>query len=217
MSTTEIDQAAPESPPHHALPDPGESVPKLALPTVGIFLAALTAFVLSTIGYINGWVSPWVTTIPVNAAVTFAMFTVVHDACHYSLSSARWVNGVFGRLAWSFVGPVVAFPSFGYIHIQHHRHSNDDDEDPDTFASHGSPWGLPLRWASVEYYYLKYYLPRARSRPVTEVAETLLMLTLSLTGLAVAIVTGNFWTLAIVFLIPRFCQLRHLSATVRRV
>jgi fatty acid desaturase/ferredoxin-NADP reductase len=210
MSTIEIDQAAPESPPHHALPDPGESVPKLALPTVGIFLAALTAFVLSTIGYINGWVSPWVT-IPVNAAVTFAMFTVVHDACHYSLSSARWVNGVFGRLAWSFVGPVVAFPSFGYIHIQHHRHSNDDDEDPDTFASHGSPWGLPLRWASVEYYYLKYYLPRARSRPVTEVAETLLMLTLSLTGLAVAIVTGNFWTLAIVFLIPQRIGLTILA------
>lgn len=48
MSTVEIDQAAPECPSHHALPDPGESVPKLALPTVGIFLVALTAFVLST-------------------------------------------------------------------------------------------------------------------------------------------------------------------------
>ncbi|MGO9510789.1 MAG: electron transfer flavoprotein, partial [Mycobacterium sp.] len=104
MSTVEIDQAAAKSPAHHALPDPGESVPTLALPTVGIFLVALTAFVASTIGYINGALSPWVT-IPVNAAVTFVMFTVVHDACHYSISSARWVNGLFGRLAWLFVGP----------------------------------------------------------------------------------------------------------------
>jgi fatty acid desaturase len=210
MSTIDAtDQAAPESSAHHALPDPGESVPKLALPTVAIFLGALTAFVLSTIGYITGRAPFWVT-IPVNAAVTL-MFTVVHDASHYSISSKRWANGLFGRLAWLFVGPVVAFPSFGYIHIQHHRHSNDDDEDPDTFASHGPLWLLPLRWSTVEYFYLRYYLPRARSRPVAEVAETLMMLTLSLTGLIVAIVTGNFWTLAVVFLIPQRIGLTILA------
>lgn len=207
MSTIEVDQAAPA---HHALPDPGEAVPKLALPTVGIFLAALTAFVVSTVGYVNGWMLFWVT-IPVNATVTFVMFTVVHDASHYSISSTRWVNGLMGRLAWLFVGPVVAFPSFGYIHIQHHRHSNDDDEDPDTFASHGKWWMLPLRWSMVEYFYLRYYLPRARSRPVAEVAETLVMLTLSVTGLIVAVVTGNFWTLAAVFLIPQRIGLTILA------
>jgi fatty acid desaturase len=66
MSTIDaVDQAAPETPGRHALPDPGESVPKLALPTVGIFLAALTAFVFSTLGYINGWAPFWVT-IPIN-------------------------------------------------------------------------------------------------------------------------------------------------------
>ncbi|GAB3006993.1 fatty acid desaturase [Mycobacterium bourgelatii] len=202
MTTVEKHHAAPESAAPHALPDPGESVPRLALPTVGIYFAALTAFVVSTIGYINGWSPAWVT-IPVNAAVTFVMFTVVHDASHYSISSTRWVNGLFGRLAWLLVGPVVAFPSFGYIHIQHHRHSNDDEQDPDTFASHGKWWQLPFRWPAVEYFYLRYYLPRARSRPVAEVAETLVMLTLSLTGLIVAIVTGHFWTLAVVFLIPQ--------------
>ncbi|QUR69115.1 fatty acid desaturase [Mycobacterium spongiae] len=211
MSTIEaIGSSAPESAAHHALPDPGESVPKLALPTVGIFLAALTAFVVSTVGYINGWVPIWAT-IPVNAAVTFVMFTVVHDASHYSISATRWVNGLLGRLAFLFVGPVVAFPAFGYIHIQHHRHSNDDDEDPDTFASHGSLWVLPLRWSMVEYFYLRYYLPRARSRPVAEVAETLVMLTLSLTGLTIAIVTGNLWTLAVVFLIPQRIGLAVLA------
>ncbi|CFB90510.1 electron transfer protein FDXB [Mycobacterium tuberculosis] len=193
MSTVEMDQAAPESAAHHPLPDPGESVPRLALPTIGIFLATLTAFVGSTTAYISGWIPFWVT-IPVNAAVTFVMFTVVHDASHYAISSIRWVNGLFGRLAWLFVGPVVAFPAFGYIHIQHHRHSNDDEQDPDTFASHGSLWVLPLRWSMVEYFYIKYYLPRGRSRPVIEVAETLVMMTLFLTGLIVAIVTGNFWT-----------------------
>lgn len=211
MSTSgATDQAGATSPARHALPDPGESVPKLALPTVGIFLGALTAFALSTVGYVNGWVPAW-GTIPANAAVTFVMFTVVHDASHYSISSTRWVNGLFGRLARLFVGPVVGFSSFGFIHIQHHRHANDDAEDPDTFASHGPLWLLPLRWSLVEYYYLTYYLPRARSRPVAEVAETGLMLSLSLTGLTVAIVTGNFATLAVVFLIPQRIGLTVLA------
>ncbi|TDK93344.1 2Fe-2S iron-sulfur cluster binding domain-containing protein [Mycobacterium paragordonae] len=210
MSTVEQAPATSGSAAQHALPDPGEAVPKLALPTIGIFLASLTAFVTCTVGYINGW-SPWWVTIPVNAAVTFVMFTVVHDASHYSISSVRWVNGLMGRLAWLFVGPVVAFPSFGYIHIQHHRHSNDDDQDPDTFASHGKWWQLPLRWSLVEYFYLRYYLPRARSRPVLEVGETMLMMALSLTGLVVAIVTGNFWILAVVFLIPQRIGLTILA------
>lgn len=210
MSTVEQAPATSGSAAQHALPDPGEAVPKLALPTIGIFLASLTAFVTCTVGYINGW-SPWWVTIPVNAAVTFVMFTVVHDASHYSISSMRWVNGLMGRLAWLFVGPVVAFPSFGYIHIQHHRHSNDDDQDPDTFASHGKWWQLPLRWSLVEYFYLRYYLPRARSRPVLEVGETMVMMALSLTGLVVAIVTGNFWILAVVFLIPQRIGLTILA------
>lgn len=210
MSTVEQAPATSGSAAQHALPDPGEAVPKLALPTIGIFLASLTAFIACTVGYINGW-SPWWVTIPVNAAVTFVMFTVVHDASHYSISSVRWVNGLMGRLAWLFVGPVVAFPSFGYIHIQHHRHSNDDDQDPDTFASHGKWWQLPLRWSLVEYFYLRYYLPRARSRPVTEVAETVVMMVLSLAGLAAAILTGNFWNLAVVFLIPQRIGLTILA------
>ncbi|OBJ78364.1 electron transfer flavoprotein [Mycobacterium gordonae] len=210
MSTVEQAPATSGSAAQHALPDPGEAVPKLALPTIGIFLASLTAFVTCTVGYIDGW-SPWWVTIPVNAAVTFVMFTVVHDASHYSISSVRWVNGLMGRLAWLFVGPVVAFPSFGYIHIQHHRHSNDDDQDPDTFASHGKWWQLPLRWSLVEYFYLRYYLPRARSRPVLEVGETMVMMALSLTGLVVAIVTGNFWILLVVFLIPQRIGLTILA------
>ncbi len=202
------EQTAPDSVDRQPLPDPGESVPKLALPTVAIFVGAVIAFASSTVGYVNGWASLWAT-IPVNTAVTFVMFTVVHDASHYSVSSQGWVNGLLGRLAWHFVAPVVAFPSFGFIHIQHHRHAN--DEDPDTFASHGSVWSLPLRWALAEAFYLRYYAPRARSRPVAEVAETVTMFALSLTGLAFANVTGNFWRLAVVFLIPQRIGLTVLA------
>jgi fatty acid desaturase len=122
MSTIDaLDRRTSEPAARHALPDPGESVPRLALPTLAIFFGALTVFVDSTIAYIHGLAPAWVT-IPVNAAVTFWMFTVVHDASHYPISSKRWVNALFGRLAWIFVVPIYAFPAFAYVHIEHHRH-----------------------------------------------------------------------------------------------
>ena len=186
----------------HALPDPGAPVPRLALPTFGIFLGALTAFVVSTIGYVQGWLPAWVT-IPVNAAVTFVMFTVLHDAIHAAVSTAKWVNGLFGRLAMLFVVPVISFPALKFIHIEHHRHANDDANDPDAWASHSRWWQMPLRWPFPEVLYGGFILRKLRSRPKAEVAETLALLTLSVTGLIVAIVTGNLWTLAVVFLIPQ--------------
>lgn len=185
-----------------ALPDPGESVPRLALPTVTVFLVALTAFVLSTVGYVQGWSPAWVT-IPINGAVSFVMFTVVHDAIHYSISTARWVNGLIGRLAWLLIVPIFAFPVYAYVHIEHHRYANDDDNDPDAWASHTPAWQIPLRWPFPEVWYGRYVFPRLLSRPKPEIIETFVLMALCVAGLITAIVTGHLWTLAVVFLIPQ--------------
>lgn len=202
MSTTDaIDRATPEQVIREVSPTCGEPVSILALPTVGIYAAALTAFVVSTLAYIGDRAPVWVP-ITVNAAVTFVMFTVVHDATHRSISSKRWANGLFGRLAWLFVAPLISFPSFAYIHIEHHRHTNDAANDPGTFASHGRVWQLPFRWALAGAFYARFLGPRLRSRPVAEVAETTAMFIAGLTGLIAAVLTGNLWTLAVVFLIP---------------
>jgi phenylacetate-CoA oxygenase/reductase PaaK subunit len=185
----------------HALPDPGPPVPALALPTVGLFLAALAVFVVSTWAALNDRVPPQLT-ILVNAVACFAMFTVGHDASHYSISRTRWVNGLLGRLAVPFVSPAVAFPTFAYIHIEHHRHSNDDENDPDTFASHGVWWQLPVRWLTLDLSYGVFYLRNLSNRPKREVAETGFLFVASVTGIAVAVATGHFWMLAVVYLIP---------------
>lgn len=197
-----VDRADSQPTARTALPDPGEQVPKLAWPTVALFLAGAVAFVASTVGYLSGAAPSWVP-IVVNAVVTFTMFTVVHDAVHYAISSTRWVNGLIGRLAVPFVQPLISFPSFGFIHIEHHRYSNDDENDPDTFASHGPAWQLPFRWAALDMWYGNYLIRRLRSRPKAEIAETLACVTISMAGLIVAILSGHFWTLAVVFIIPQ--------------
>lgn len=197
-----VDRADSQPATRTALPDPGEQVPKLAWPTVALFLAGAVAFVASTVAYLVGAAPTWVP-IVVNAVVTFTMFTVLHDAVHYAISSTRWVNGLVGRFAVLFVQPMISFPSFGFIHIEHHRHSNDDENDPDTFASHGPVWQLPFRWAVLDVFYGGYLIRKIRSRPKAEIAETLVCATLSVVGLIAAIMSGHFWTLAVVFIIPQ--------------
>ena len=189
------------APTRHALPDPGELVPRLSWPIVGIFSGALTLFAASSWLAIDHRV-PRVATVALNAVVIFVMFTVLHDASHYSISSRRWVNGVFGRAAMLFVSTAMAFPAFGFIHIEHHRHSNDDDHDPDTFASHGKWWQLPFRWAAMDLAYVPFYLRNVRRRPRAEVVETAALMLLTVTVVATAVVTGSFWLLAVIYLIP---------------
>jgi ring-1,2-phenylacetyl-CoA epoxidase subunit PaaE len=201
MSVAIEPAATPSGPARHALPDPGERVPPLALPTVGIFAGGWALFAVGTWAALEHTL-PRPVTIAMNAIACFVMFTVVHDACHYSISTTRWVNNAIGRAAMLLFSPAMAFKAFGYIHIEHHRHANDDDNDPDTFASHGPWWQLPLRWAIVDIGYLPHYLRNVSRRPRAEVAETAALLTATIAGIAIATATGQLWIVAVVYLIP---------------
>ena len=79
-------------------------------------------------------------------AAVFVLFTVLHDASHYSISSHRWVNVAFGCVAMFFVSPLISFKSFAFIHIEHHRNTNDGAADPDHFVSAAPWWQLPVRF-----------------------------------------------------------------------
>ena len=204
MSTTAKDLGATiDRPPpgRHALPDPGETVPKLSWPIVGIFTAALALFAASSWAAV-GHHGPRALTIALNAVAIFVMFTVLHDASHYSISSKRWVNGVFGRAAMLFVSPLIAFPAWGFIHIEHHRHTNDDERDPDHFASHGPWWQLPVRFAAMDAPYLGFYARNLNRRARAEVAETGALMAISIAVVATTLITGSFWLLLVIYLIP---------------
>src|SRR4051794_39221357 len=83
-----------DMPTRHALPDPGESVPRLSWPIVAIFSTALGLFAASAWLALDHRVSRLVT-VALGAAVIFVMFTVLHDASHYSISTTRWLNKAF--------------------------------------------------------------------------------------------------------------------------
>lgn len=92
----------------------------------------------------------------------YGEFTVMHDAAHGSISSEPFINHLFGWLSQVFMGPLGDFNAFKYLHLTHHRFTNDLRFDPDTWASAHGPGGLllmPLRWLSVDIAYIATYLP----------------------------------------------------------
>ena len=197
--------------PSTGLPDPGEPVPMLAKPTVALFLGGLLVWGLSTwAGLGLGW--PLWLVIPVNAAVSFTMFTVLHDAVHYSISRRRWVNELLGRLTVPFVVPYASAPLFGFIHIEHHRNTNEElDTDPDAWATDGPWWQLPFRWLTIDFWYACFYLKHIRRRSARELAESGAIVAIFVAGVVAAAMTGTLWTVAVVYLIPARIALGALA------
>lgn len=184
-----------------ALPDPGEQVPTLSWPIVGIFTFALALFGASNWAALTDTL-PAIATIAASAAAIFVMFTVLHDASHYSISSHRWVNVAFGRVAMFFVSPLISFKSFAFIHIEHHRNTNDGANDPDHFVSAAPWWQLPVRFPAMDLPYIGLLVRNVRRRPRAEIAETVALMTLTVTLIVWAAFAGQLWTLAVIYLIP---------------
>ncbi|WP_235683558.1 fatty acid desaturase [Mycolicibacterium fluoranthenivorans] len=199
--TTAQHSPPPAAAARHALPDPGEQVPMLSWPIVGIFTFALALFGASTWAALADTM-PAIVTIAASAAAIFVMFTVLHDASHYSISSHRWVNLAFGRVAMFFVSPLISFKSFAFIHIEHHLNTNDGELDPDHFVSAAPWWQLPIRFPAMDLPYVGLLVRHIRRRPRAEIVETATLMTLTVTVVVWAAFTGHLWTLALIYLIP---------------
>ncbi|MGY2875873.1 ferredoxin-NADP reductase/fatty acid desaturase [Marmoricola sp. URHA0025 HA25] len=199
MSATTEQSAPPAT--RHALPDAGAGVPTISWPVVGIFFGALAVFAFSTWAAVSDTL-PGLATVLLSAAAIFVLFTVLHDAAHYSVSTHRWVNVAFGRVAMFFVSPLISFKSFAFIHIEHHRNTNDDENDPDHFVSGAPMWQLPVRFPLMDVPYLTFLVRNARRRPRGEVLETVFLMGATVAVIITCAFTGHLWTLAVVYLIP---------------
>ncbi|HET7735609.1 MAG TPA: fatty acid desaturase [Nocardioidaceae bacterium] len=172
------------------LPDPGEKVPPLAWPTVALYVGTLGLFGVAAYGVVAGGWSAWLT-IPMCGAVTFLMFSVLHESTHHAVSTNTRLNNAFGHLSMPFVAPYTTFPMIKFIHIEHHRNTNEPmSVDPDNWTSQGPWWQLPLRWATIDLWYLVYYLLRLHERPKRELVPTIGMFVVVVGASAVLATSG---------------------------
>jgi fatty acid desaturase len=184
------------------IPDPAEPVPALSLPAFALLLGGLALWWGSTLAYIDG-VWPWPVSTALNAFASYMLFTVAHDASHHSLSTSPAANNLLGRVATAFFAPHAGFRTWRYIHMQHHRFTNHDDgNDPDDYTNRGPGWQAPLRWLTIDLWYMVFYLPRLRTRPRGERVELLLTWVVIFGACIAAVATGHLFDLIVLYFLP---------------
>lgn len=161
-------------------------------PNVIMLLTALTLIVLSVCGYyLWGWWG-WCCFIS-NVLALHLAGTVIHDASHNSAHQNRIVNAILGHSSALMLG--FAFPVFTRVHLQHHAHVNDPDNDPDHFVSTGGPlWLIAARFFYHEIFFFKRRLWR-KYELLEWFLSRLFVFTLVFLGIRYGFITYlmNFW------------------------
>jgi beta-carotene hydroxylase len=146
----------PEIPTAHLTPAQREELkrltraPRLAWPTVILWLVLTVTFVVSDVLGVARLLPLWLCTL-VNGTIGYVAFSVAHDSIHRSISSNVRLNDWIGRLALPLAVPYATIGMFRWGHIQHHRFAN-GPRDPDQ-VFRGPWWQLPLRWMFIDGFY----------------------------------------------------------------
>jgi ring-1,2-phenylacetyl-CoA epoxidase subunit PaaE len=197
MSSVTVDPAR-----IRTIPDPDEPVPRLNWPTILLLAGGISVFLASTaLALTDTW--PWWPSVILNAIAAFVLFTVSHEASHHSASSDGTINTWLGRLATPFFAPHAGFRMWRFVHMQHHRFTNHaDGSDPDHFTHRGARWTQPLRWLTIDLWYIVFYVPKMLTRPRGEIIEAVVTWIVLLSIAALAIVTGNGVALLVLYFLP---------------
>ncbi|MAR00785.1 MAG: hypothetical protein CMI00_09655 [Oceanospirillaceae bacterium] len=176
--------------------------PSIAWPTVALFAAATLLYSTGLYGGLSGSLPVWAVVL-MNALAVFWFFTVMHDAAHNSVSTNRTLNDTFGQLSALTFSVWPVYKAFRYVHMQHHRFANaDDDTDPDRYCGSGPAWQLPLRWLTMDFKYYVWYLSRLNQRPTREIINTLGIMTAATLFHGTLIFSGYAWEFFFFFFLP---------------
>jgi beta-carotene hydroxylase len=122
-------------------------------PTLLMFLAAVVLVGFSTLGYWC-WEWPHWCCFSINTIALHMVGTVIHDASHNAAHRDKVMNAILGHGSALMLGFV--FPVFTRVHMQHHAHVNDPENDPDHFVSTGGPlWLIAARFFYHEVFFFK--------------------------------------------------------------
>jgi beta-carotene hydroxylase len=174
--------------------------PEIAWPTVALAALSFCLYGFSTaMGVLQQW--PVALTVFINSLSTYWLFTVGHDSSHNAVSLKRWLNDGLGRLSSVVLLPLPMFRMFRFVHMQHHRYSNEPD-DPDYWVGKGAWWSVPLRCAFVDLHYVVWYLKRASSRPRDELIDNAVSGVVGVAVLGTLVASGWGRELLLFWLLP---------------
>lgn len=98
----------------------------------------------------------------ISSLSSYAMFTVTHDAIHRSISKNLYLNDTLGYFSHLWLGPTSNWYGMKINHLLHHKHTNDEENDPDMWCSEHGPGGnkyILFRWMTLDFAYWYYLYP----------------------------------------------------------
>ncbi|HVL00539.1 MAG TPA: fatty acid desaturase [Dongiaceae bacterium] len=129
--------------------------PRIALPTLVLAAVCLPTSLFCMVAGFTGAMNIYLAC-ALLAFNFYWFFSVIHDAIHRSVSQHKWLNETIGQVASTLFNPIASLELFRWGHLQHHRHTN-DEQDIDYWC-HGPAWSLPLRWMLIDAQYLVHAL-----------------------------------------------------------
>lgn len=186
--------------------------PAIAWPTLILAAALPTTLITVIMLGLNGVWPLWACT-PILAVVSYAHYTLVHEAIHGNVvaspRSAYWINTLVGWIGA--LGMGAGWPALQRTHVLHHSHTN-TERDPDIFVK-GTFLQLLRKWAVgtpmslIPMGAMRFISPQRYQRIGTilspsEIAQVSAVTLLTLALLVLAIATGHVLDWLMLWFLP---------------
>ena len=176
-----------------------------ALPTVIFAALFFIGYILTILSMLSG-VMPWTVGFFLGAVLTYASYTIMHDAAHGSIcgkkKSLKWLNNGLGYIS----GQIIFMPFIAHQqeHLAHHRHTNVAGQDPDLYATRDSLWSLIRGTLIVGALQYKYYFQNCWRLAQTKDKIIVLLELIGMVGWRASFFIFGFWKLGLLILALNF-------------
>lgn len=189
-----------------------ELSPPVAWPTLALALILPTSLIsVIALGFTDA-LPLWVCT-PILAAISYAHYTLVHEAIHGNVVArprgAAWINTLVGWIGA--LGMGAGWPALQRTHVLHHAHTN-TERDPDitvkgTFLQLLKKWLVGLPTSLLPLFALKFINPGRYQRvgkilSPAEIAQVSAVTLFTLALLAAAFATGRLADWLMLWFLP---------------
>ncbi|WP_342806359.1 fatty acid desaturase [Alteromonas sp. M12] len=127
-------------------------IPEYSWPAVMLAVFVVGAVIAVDVLALSGYILLPIACI-VLSFIYYWFFSVMHDSVHRSISKDKKLNDLIGQIVTSIYAPYASLELFRWAHMEHHRFTNDEADDPDHYV-HGAWWSLPFRWMTIDIYYV---------------------------------------------------------------
>lgn len=170
----------------------------VAWPTLLFSIAVLGAWIGTAVLAWRGSLG-WAATLVLQSLFAYLGFTTLHEASHGNIAGRhRSLKSLESLLGWLSGLPLIApYPAFRKLHLEHHRHTNDEHLDPDFWVAGSSRWAILWRCATMlPHYYWRILVAAVRSPSARDAATLTALLVYAAAAVALSLAGHLTWVLA---------------------